>query len=108
MWLMEQSCICYTPAAAPKDTLITPGLLLTALLSDFCPPDQIMLLMVQPSSLTHIWFSIQIIPYLQNYLYCTIKRGLKCHMDLSVKGKRRIWLCLPSDREGIKKQNLNG
>lgn len=65
-----------------------------SLLSDFCPPDQIMLLMVQPSCLTHIWFSIQIILYLQNYLYlyCNIKRGLKCHRDLSVEGKSRIWL----------------
>lgn len=56
-----------------------------------------MLLMVQPSYLTHFWFSIQIILYLQNYLYCNIERGLKCHRDWSVKGKDRIWLCLPSD-----------
>lgn len=96
MWLMEQSCICYIPAAAPNGTLITPSFSLTTLLSDFCPPDQMMLPMVQPSYLTHLWFSIQIVPYLQNYLHCNIKRGLKCHRGLSVKGKSRIWLCLPS------------
>lgn len=56
-----------------------------------------MLHVVQPSSLTHISFSIQIIPYgyLQNYLYCNIKGDLKSHGDLSLKGKRRIWLWLP-------------
>lgn len=39
-----------------------------------CPSDQIMLHVVKPSSLTHICFSIQIIPYgyLPNYLYCNI------------------------------------
>lgn len=65
--------------------------------SDFCPSDQIMLLVVQPSSLTHICFSIQIIAYgyLQNYLYCNIKRDLKSHRDLSLKGKKGIWLWLP-------------
>ena len=66
-------------------------------LSDFCPSDQSMLHVVQPSSLTHICSSIQIIPYgyLQNYLYCSIKRDLKSHRDLSLKGKRGIWLWLP-------------
>lgn len=50
---------------------------------------------VQPSYLAHFWFSIQIILYLQNYLYCKIKRGLKCHRDWSVKGKKQDLVVSP-------------
>jgi len=38
-----------------------------------------------------------------------MRRDLKSHRDLSVKGKKEIWLCLPlALREQISSQNPNG
>lgn len=96
MWLMEQLYLLYTCCCTKchiNHPLPSPSLHY----SDFCPPDQIMLLTVQPNCHTHIWFSTQIIPYLQNYMHCNAKRGLKRHRDLSVERKSRVWSCLPSD-----------
>lgn len=103
MWLMEQLYLLYT-CCCTKCHINHPSPSPSLHYSDSCPPDQIMLLTVQPNCHTHIWFSTQIIPYLQNYMHCNAKRGLKRHRDLSVEGKSRVWLCIPSDlgKEGSK------